>query len=166
MDACGYLVTIATDVAVDRLGAYSAALPPIYRAHGGRYLAMGGPGRGAEPQEGAPPRSVMIARFPSLQSVHAFWQSPAYVAAKPLRAGCGTFAVYAAEGVAPPDECATLLVTEGPQSGRALLARLAANNIIEGVPPAPLFTISAFAAPPPDAGLQGYLLSRIKDLRP
>lgn len=107
---CGYLMTVGADVAIDRLGPYSAALPPLYEEFGGHYLAKGGPGRGVEAFGDAPPRSVMLARFPSIEAVRAFWTSPGYRAAVPLREGCGIFNVYAFEGPALAPGAETLRV--------------------------------------------------------
>lgn len=134
----GLLVTLGEDVAVDRLGPYSAALPPIYAAHGGRYLALGGPGRGCLALGGAPPRSVVVARFPSLEAVRAFWDSPAYAAAKPLRAGCGRFDVFAMAQCGPAAASGALTILLGGDA--TVPAPLLADSDdrleqLEGAPP-------------------------------
>jgi uncharacterized protein (DUF1330 family) len=91
-------------VVTDREGikAYSAALPPIYRKYGGEYLALV-PAPQIEVVEGAHEgRSIVIARFPSRNAAHAFWNSPEYAAVKPLREGKGTFYVTILDGLPVP----------------------------------------------------------------
>jgi len=84
----------------DREGvkAYSASLPPICRNHGGEYLALAPAPLievlGDEPEM----RSVIGARFPPRAAARAFWPSPQYAAAKPLRAGKGALFVCVLEG--------------------------------------------------------------------
>ncbi|HSN70272.1 MAG TPA: DUF1330 domain-containing protein [Steroidobacteraceae bacterium] len=88
-------------IITDREGfkAYSAALPPIYQKYGGEYLALV-PAPSLDVLEGEPEhRSVVIARFPSREAVHAFWNSPEYARAKELRAGKGTFYVTILDGL-------------------------------------------------------------------
>ena len=85
----------------DREGfkAYSAALPPIYRRYGGKYLALV-PAPLVEVAEGhAENRSVVLARFPSREAARAFWYSPEYAAARKLREGTGTFFVTILDGL-------------------------------------------------------------------
>ena len=85
----------------DREGfrAYSDALPPIYRKYGGEYLALV-PAPALDILEGEPEhRSIVLARFPSLEAAHAFWNSSEYTAAKQLRAGKGTFYVTVLDGL-------------------------------------------------------------------
>jgi len=106
----GFLMTLGRDVAADRLGPYAAALPPIYAEYRGRYLALGGPGRGCDAFGGAPDRSLMLARFPSLEAVQAFWHCDAYRQAVPLRSGCGHFDVFAFAGPEPQSPVRITLV--------------------------------------------------------
>jgi len=131
---CGYLMTIARNVAVERLGAYSAALTPLYAKFGGRYLAMGGPDRGVECVGASSPRSVMLARFETLADIHAFWASPGYRAAVPLRDGCGEFTVLAFSGEELPPTATMLHVAlEVPERVLAqLFAKADAEDVIEG----------------------------------
>ena len=57
---------------------YAAKLPPLYEAHGGRYLALGG-GPGIEVLEGdyAPP-SYVLSEWPNAEAARAFWNSEGY----------------------------------------------------------------------------------------
>jgi len=96
----GYLVVQGTVTDREGFKAYSAALPPIYRKYGGRYLAMA-PAPLVEVAEGvAEHRSVVIARFESKDAAWAFWNSPEYAEAKKLREGKGEFYVMVLEGMA------------------------------------------------------------------
>lgn len=85
----------------DKLMAYAKALGAsgLYEQHQGWYAARGKP---VAQFEGDWPanRSLVLARFPSLEAAEAFWQSDIYqTAIKPLRAGAGDFtvAVFPAE---------------------------------------------------------------------
>ncbi len=99
----GYLLVVGQSFERKKMGTYSAALPPIYQAHGGFYLGIGGGGRGVEHLEGGwSAHSAVLAQFPDKASVNAFWTSDAYKKAKQLRVGAGTFQVSALKGIAPP----------------------------------------------------------------
>jgi len=101
--APAYLLVQGTVSDREGFKAYSAALPPIYRKYGGEYLALV-PAPAVEVVEGEPEhRSVVIARFPSRDAAHAFWNSPEYAAAKRLRAGKGTFFVTILDGLPAAD---------------------------------------------------------------
>jgi uncharacterized protein (DUF1330 family) len=92
---------------------YSATLPPIYKAHGGIYLGIGGPGRGVECLGGDwAGRSLVLAKFTDHASVSAFWHSPEYTRAKKLREGAGNFEVFSVPGRAlPPAGTAAYLIS-------------------------------------------------------
>lgn len=103
-DAPAYLVVMGKGTDRDRMGAYSRALPPVYAKAGGRYLAIGGPGRGVEWLAGPwRDRSLVLARFDALPGVTAFWWGEDYRQAARLREGAGQFTVVAVPGV-PDDE--------------------------------------------------------------
>jgi len=94
-----YLLVQGTVTDREGFGAYSAALPPIYRRYGGEYLAVV-PSPQVEVAEGnAENRSIVLARFPSRAAARAFWDSPEYAAAKKLREGKGTFFVTILDGL-------------------------------------------------------------------
>ncbi len=109
----GYLLVVGQVLDLSKMADYSATLPPIYKAHHGSYLGMGGPGRGVECLGGAwTGRSLVLAKFPELASISAFWRSPEYTKAKTLRVGAGNFEVFAVPGrAAPPDGSAAYLVS-------------------------------------------------------
>ena len=101
----GYLVVIGKGTDRERMMAYSRALPPVYAKAGGRYLAIGGPGRGVEWLAGPwRDRSLVLARFDGVPQVHAFWWGDDYRAAVRLRERAGQFTVVAVPGV--PDDAA------------------------------------------------------------
>jgi uncharacterized protein (DUF1330 family) len=95
-----YLLVLGKGTDRDRMVAYSRALPPIYAAAGGRYLAIGGPGRGVE-WLAAPwrDRSLVLARFDDLEHVRLFWWGADYRAAVRLRDGAGQFTVVGLPGL-------------------------------------------------------------------
>lgn len=99
MASPGYLLVFGHSIDGAKMGAYSAALPPIYKKYGGFYLGIGGPGRGVELLEGNwIDHSLVLARFAADADVVKFWHSPEYLEAKKLRAGAGTFNVFCVKG--------------------------------------------------------------------
>jgi uncharacterized protein (DUF1330 family) len=100
--ADGYLLVMGGFSDQEKRAAYMAALPPIYQAHGGAYLALGGPGRGLEQLSGEmTARGMVISHFPSPEAVKSFWTSPAYRDAVRIREGGGSFDVLRLDGEAP-----------------------------------------------------------------
>jgi uncharacterized protein (DUF1330 family) len=80
---------------------YMAAAPEIARAFGGEYLVRGGR---IEVLEGnwQPPRMTVL-RYPSFDAAKQMYASPAYVAARQLRAGAtAVFNMVLVEGVDAP----------------------------------------------------------------
>src|SRR5512140_1489192 len=77
--APGYLLVIGKGTDREKMGTYARALPPVYAKGGGRYLAIGGPGRGVE-WLGGPwrDRSIVLARFDGVPQVLAFWWGEDY----------------------------------------------------------------------------------------
>jgi uncharacterized protein (DUF1330 family) len=67
----------------DGMRAYSQAVTPVVEKFGGRYLVRGG---AHNILEGSPDFSrVVIIEFPSVEAVHAWWDSAEYADAKKLR---------------------------------------------------------------------------------
>jgi uncharacterized protein (DUF1330 family) len=80
---------------------YMAAAPEVARAFGGEYLVRGGR---LEVLEGSwqPPRMTVL-RYPSFDAARAMYDSPAYTAARALRAGAtAVFNMVLVEGVDAP----------------------------------------------------------------
>ena len=121
----GYLLVVGQVLDLSKMADYSATLPPIYKAHGGIYLGIGGPGRGVECLGGEwTGRSLVLAKFADHASVSAFWHSPEYTKAKTLREGAGNFEVFAVPGRAsPPAGTAAYLASIVRVSNRAEFER-------------------------------------------
>jgi len=80
---------------------YMAAAPEVVKSFGGEYLVRGGR---LEVLEGTwqPPRMTVL-RYPSYEAAKAMYDSPAYVAARRLRAGAtAVFNMVLVEGVDAP----------------------------------------------------------------
>ena len=61
-----YLLVVGKTTDRVKIGAYAAALPPIYAANNAYYLAIGGAGRGVTWLEGPwRDRSIILGKFPS-----------------------------------------------------------------------------------------------------
>lgn len=81
--------------------AYRDAVGPLSQRFGGRYLVAGG--APVEALEGAHDgRSLVILEFPSMDRLHAFWDSPDYAEVKRLREGLAELDVWAVPGFQPP----------------------------------------------------------------
>lgn len=76
--------------------AYAKALPSIYAAHGGHYLAVA-PADQVRVLAGnwTAGTAIVLATFRDIESIVRFWNSDAYRAAKELRLGGGEFLVRA-----------------------------------------------------------------------
>jgi uncharacterized protein (DUF1330 family) len=97
--APAYLVVIGKGTDRERMAAYSRSLPPVYAKAGGRYLAIGGPGRGVEWLAGPwRDRSLVLARFDGVPQVLGFWWGDDYRQAVRLRDAAGRFTVVAVPG--------------------------------------------------------------------
>ena len=84
-----YLLVLGKAADRDRMAAYSRALPPVYSKYRGRYLALGGAGRGIDWLAGpVRDRSLVLARFDAFDDVLAFWWSEEYRADRHSSIGC------------------------------------------------------------------------------
>lgn len=84
----GYSVAFAREMIPEKMKPYSASLPPIYEKYQGKYLAIGGQGRGVDWLCGDwGDRMLMVGEFPSYEAVGAFWWGPEYRASAKLREG-------------------------------------------------------------------------------
>jgi uncharacterized protein (DUF1330 family) len=75
---------------------YSAAVESTFTPFGGRYVVRGGQAKALEGE--AAKRIVMIA-FPSLEQAHAWYDSPAYRAIRPIRHQSAKSRVFIVEGL-------------------------------------------------------------------
>lgn len=110
----GFSIAFARDMIPEKMKPYSSSLPPIYEKYQGRYLAIGGQGRGVDWLCGDwDNRMVMVGEFPSAKAVSDFWWGPEYRASAELRVGAVTVDVCQVGGtdVAPnPDHVVFLLI--------------------------------------------------------
>ena len=124
--APAYLVVIGKGWDREKMGAYARSLPPVYAAANGRYLAIGGPGRGVE-WVAAPAhfrdRSLVLARFDSPAAVQAFWWGEGYRDAMKNRYAAGAFTVVTLAGTA--DDAAA---KAGPEAGFLYEAHVVADE--------------------------------------
>ena len=67
---------------------YSARVPPVIKAFGGRYLARGE--RTTTLEGEFPLSSITILEFPSLEAAYSFWNSAEYMECKALREKCSS----------------------------------------------------------------------------
>jgi len=88
--ASAYLITSGNVVAPEKMPAYLEASAPLFKAAGAEEIAFGKKSdlnihllEGDWPYEGL----VMILKFPSMDGLLKFWNSPAYQQAKKLRDG-------------------------------------------------------------------------------
>jgi uncharacterized protein (DUF1330 family) len=100
--APGYLLVIGKTTNRAKIGAYAAALPPIYASHDAYYLAIGGAGRGVTWLEGPfEDRSIILGKFPTRSEIDLFWWGDAYREAIKKRDNAGVFGVVALSGAMP-----------------------------------------------------------------
>ena len=76
---------------------YRTAVVPLITKFGGKSVIRGG--AKAEILEGRNDGKSLVAfEFPSLEAIHAFWNSPEYAPVKKLRQGAADLDVWAVEG--------------------------------------------------------------------
>lgn len=81
---------------------YTEKSAELIRKHGGRYIVRG---KAAEVLDGEifNKKFLIVAEFPAVENIHAFWQSEEYQKdCKPLRAGSGIYDIGVFEAP-PPD---------------------------------------------------------------
>ena len=92
------LFIIQAEVSADaakrvRYHEYQARVQPLIEAHGGRFRASG---VGLEVPEGSHDgRRLIVFEFPSMDALHAFWDSPQYGQLRGLRAGAAQVDAWA-----------------------------------------------------------------------
>lgn len=96
----GYLLVLGTADERAGMDLYQSKLPPIYAAHKGYRLVMGGQTGGVTFLDGGLNNlSMMLARFPSPESVSEFWWSEDYRKAYVIRKNAGRFSAVALPGL-------------------------------------------------------------------
>ncbi len=75
---------------------YKRLATPTVEAHGGRYLVRGGR---TEVLEGKwIPRRIVVLEFPTVAQAKAWWDSPEYAHAKPIRQASARTDMFIVEG--------------------------------------------------------------------
>ena len=97
MSAKGYLVVEAKVTDPEAYARYRTLAATAVAQFGGRYLVRGGPAEILEGPWTAPERLVII-EFDSVEQVKAFYDSPAYRAARAERAGAAEMNMLVVEG--------------------------------------------------------------------
>ncbi len=122
MTTRGYSIAFARDMIPEKMKPYSSSLPPIYEKYQGKYLAIGGPGRGVDWLCGDwANRMVMVGEFPTPQAVGDFWWGPEYRASAKLRAGAVSVDVgqVAGTNLAPSADHKVFLLIAVPGGAKA-----------------------------------------------
>lgn len=76
---------------------YRALVPAAIAAHGGRFVVRGG--EVAVLEGDWAPRRVVVIEFPDLAAAKAFYDSPAYRAARDVREGAANIDMIAVAGI-------------------------------------------------------------------
>ena len=88
-----------TDPNPDALKEYGQKNPGIVAAFNGHYLVVGGKTQSLEGE--APKGHFVVIAFDSMEKAHAWYDSPEYVAIRPIRQRATKSRIFIAEGVAP-----------------------------------------------------------------
>jgi uncharacterized protein (DUF1330 family) len=73
------------------------AVVPLIMKHGGKFVVKGAKVEALEGRHDG--RRMVIFEFPSMEAIHAFWNSPEYVPVKKIRQGAATLDIWAVEGI-------------------------------------------------------------------
>lgn len=84
-----YLIIQATVTDWAKFKGYTQIVPDLVRQFGGEYVVMDGAPELLEGDKS--PASVVVSKWPSKAAAKAFWGSPEYQQAIPLREGAGEF---------------------------------------------------------------------------
>ena len=93
----GYLMVQGTISDEEQYQKYRDAVVPLIMKFGGKFSIRAGK---VELLEGQPDaRPMIVFEFPSVDAIHAFWDSPEYVPVKKLRQGAANLNVWAVAGI-------------------------------------------------------------------
>ena len=92
-----YFVVQATVTDEPRFQKYREAVVPFIARFGGRIVARGAKVEVLEGEHDT--RPVVMFEFPTMEAIHAFWDSPDYVPIKKMREGIATMDVWAFPGI-------------------------------------------------------------------
>jgi uncharacterized protein (DUF1330 family) len=93
----GYLMVQGTIDDEEQYQKYRDAVVPLIMKFGGKLSVRGGKVAVLEGQPDT--RSMIVFEFPSIEAIHAFWNSAEYVPVKQLRQGAATLNVWAVPGI-------------------------------------------------------------------
>jgi uncharacterized protein (DUF1330 family) len=92
-----YLMVQSTINSEEQYQKYRESVVPLIMKFGGKFSIRGGK---VEVLEGQPDeRSMVVFEFPTMEAIHAFWNSPEYVPVKKLRQGAATLNIWAVPGI-------------------------------------------------------------------
>ncbi len=92
-----YLMVQSTISNEEQYQKYREAVVPLIMKFGGKFSIRGGK---VEILEGEPDgRPMVVFEFPSIEAIHAFWNSPEYVPVKILRKGAAVLNIWAVPGM-------------------------------------------------------------------
>ncbi len=91
-----YFIVQATITDEPRFQKYREVVVPFIARFGGKLTARGAKVDVLEGEHDT--RPVVMFEFPSMEAIHAFWDSPDYVPIKKLREGAATINVWAFPG--------------------------------------------------------------------
>jgi uncharacterized protein (DUF1330 family) len=92
-----YFIVQATITNAPQYQKYREAVVPFIASFGGKLTAIRAPVDVLEGEHDT--RPVVMFEFPTMEAIHAFWDSPDYVPIKKLREGAATINVWAFPGV-------------------------------------------------------------------
>ena len=92
-----YLIVQSTIRDEPRYQKYRDAVIPLMARFGGKFIVRGAKVEALEGRHDG--RRMVIFEFPSMDAIHAFWNSPDYVPVKKIREGAAALDVWAVEGV-------------------------------------------------------------------
>jgi len=92
-----YLVVQSTIANEPQYQKYRQAVVPFIASFGGKIVARGAKVAVLEGEHDT--RPVVMFEFPTVDAIHAFWNSPEYVPIKKLREGIATLNIWAFPGV-------------------------------------------------------------------
>ena len=92
-----YMIVQVTISNEDKYSRYRDAVVPLIRHHGGKPVVRSSPVEALEGHHDG--RRMAMFEFPSIEAIHEFWNSPAYVPVKELRRGAATLDIWAVPGV-------------------------------------------------------------------
>lgn len=98
MTVPAYLIAEVDVKDPDTYRTYAAAVADTLAPFDGRIVVGGGK---TDALEGAAPKRIVVIAFDSMEKARGWWDSPAYIAIKPLRLSSAEARLFFVEGVAP-----------------------------------------------------------------